>query len=190
MTRCQGHYVLSAASTSRQRAFCRQLRGLRSWVLRTRLRGHATTQEGRAFEEACGCKGGKGCEGGEPGDSREIASVCLLLRHFIHVTDNFCHLFCPFSQVVPWSSPAAPDFLSLLSSHLSPLSSALFSLCSPLSSPSFSLSSCVVGSPRLSPVFCPIVCSLSFPHVPLLSPLFLSPCCPSSLFSPRSPLLA
>ena len=95
-------------------------------MLRTRLPkgrasytwGHATTQEGRAFEEACGCKGGKGCEGGEPGDSREIASVCLLLRHFIHVTDNFCHLFCPFSQVVPWSSPAAPDFLSLLSSSV------------------------------------------------------------------------
>ena len=122
--------------------------------------------------------------------TRAYRAVCLLLRHFIHVTDNFCHLFCPFSQVVPWSSPAAPDFLSLLSSHLSPLCSALFSLCSPLSSPSFSLSSCVVGSPRLSPVFCPIVCSLSFPHVPLLSPLFLPPCCPSSLFSPRSPLLA
>ena len=101
----------------------------------------------------------------EPGDSREIASVCLLLRHFIHVTGNFCHLFCPFSQVVPWSSPAAPDFLSLLSySHLSPLCSALFSLCSPLSCPLFSLSSCPGGSPRLFPVFCLIVCSLSFPQ--------------------------
>ena len=76
--------------------------------------------------------------------------------------------------------------LSLLSSHLSPLCSALFSLAL-LSFPSPRVP---IGSPRLSPVFCPIVCSLSFPHVPLLSPLFLSPCCPSSLFSPRSPLLA
>jgi len=71
-------------------------------------------------------------ENHEPGDSREIASVCLLLRHFIHVTDNFCHLFCPFSQVVPWSSPAAPDFLSSLTCLLSVLLCSLFALLSPL----------------------------------------------------------
>ena len=65
--------------------------------------------------------------------------VCLLLRHFIHVTDNFCHLFCPFSQVVQCSSPAAPDFLSPLSSHLSPLCSILFALLSPRLFSSFPL---------------------------------------------------
>ena len=60
-----------------------------------------------------------------------IASVCLLLRHFfIHVTDNFCHVFCPFSQVVPWSSPAAPDFLSLLSPVSSLFCSVVLSLLS------------------------------------------------------------
>ena len=70
---------------------------------------------------------------------QSIASVCLLLRHFIHVTDNFCHLFCPFSQVVQCSSPAAPDFLSPLSSHLSPLCSILFALLSPRLFSSFPL---------------------------------------------------
>ena len=85
--------------------------------------------------------------------------------------------------------------LSLLSSHLSPLCSALFSLA--LLSPLLSFPSprVPVGSPRLSPVFCLIVCSLSFRESPCPSPLSalpfsLSPCCPSSLFSPRSPLLA
>jgi hypothetical protein len=127
-------------------------------------------------------------------DSREIASVNLLLRHFIHVhvTDNVCHLFCPFSQVVPWSSPAAPDFLSLLSSSV--LFCSVLSLLSSLLSSRFPLlrgeergeRRVPLGPPRLPPVFCLIVCSLSFPHVPLLSPLFLSPCCPSSLPAPRS----
>jgi len=82
--------------------------------------------------------------------------------------------------------------LSLLSSHLSPLCSALFSLA--LLSPLLSFPSprVLLGSPRLSPVFCLIVCSLSFPHVPpLLSLLFLSPSLPvvrllSSLPAPRS----
>ena len=73
----------------------------------------------------CGVERGKVCL------LQSIASVCLLLRHFIHVTDNFCHLFCPFSQVVPW------DFLSALSSDLSPLYPPCsdFSLLSPSSSP-------------------------------------------------------
>ena len=61
---------------------------------------------------------------------QSIASVCLLLRHFIHVTDNFCHLFCPFSQVVPW------DFLSALSSDLSPLYPPCSDFLSALSSSS------------------------------------------------------
>ena len=128
------------ASTSRQRALCRQLRGLRSWVLRTRLRGHATTQEGRAFEEACGCKGAKVAkEENQVTAVRSLLSVfCSVLRHFIHVTDNFCHLFCPFSQVVPWSSPAAPDFLSLLS-HVSSLFCSVLSLLSSLLSSLFPL---------------------------------------------------
>ena len=138
VTRCQAHYVFSVASTSRQRALCCQLRGLRSWVLRTRLRGHATTQEGRAFEEACGCKGAKVAkEENQVTAVRSLLSVfCSVLRHFIHMTDNFCHLFCPFSQVVPWSSPAAPDFLSPLSSHLHlpPLCSVFCSVLSLLSS--------------------------------------------------------
>jgi hypothetical protein len=153
--------------------------------------------------QAAGClgrqeerdRGGEAREAREaPGDSREIASVCLLLRHFIHVhvTDNFCHLFCPFSQVVPWSSPAAPDFLSLLSSSV--LFCSVLSLLSSLLSSRFPLlrgeergeRRVPLGPPRLPPVFCLIVCSLSFPHVPLLSPLFLSPCCPSSLPAPRS----
>ena len=82
--------------------------------------------------------------------------------------------------------------LSLLSSHLSPLCSALFSLA--LLSPLLSFPSprVLLGSPHLSSVFCLIVCSLSFPHVPpLLCLLFLSPSLPvvrllSSLPAPRS----
>jgi len=128
-------------------------------------------------------------ENHEPGDSREIASVCLLLRHFIHVTDNFCHLFCPFSQVVPWSSPAAPDFLSLLS----PVSSLFCSVLSLLSSLLSSLFPLLVS--RWIPSSIPRVLSncllaLLSPCPSPLSALPLSPCCPSSLFSPRSPLLA
>ena len=134
-------------------------------------------------------------ENHEPGDSREIASVCLLLRHFIHVTDNFCHLFCPFSEVVPWSSPAAPDFLSLLS-PVSSLFCSVLSLLSSLLSSRFPLlrgeergeRRVPLGPPRLPPVFCLIVCSLSFPHVPLL--VSALPLSLLSVFSPRSPLPA
>ena len=87
--------------------------------------------------------------------------------------------------------------LSLLSSHLSPLCSVfcsvLFALLSPLLS--FPSPRVLMGPPRLSPVFCPIVCSLSFPHVPLLSLLFLSPSLPvvrllSSLPAPCVTVLA
>ena len=121
------------------------------------------------------------------GDSREIASVCLLLRHFIHVTDNFCHLFCPFSQVVPWSSPAAPDFLSLLSPVSSLFCSVVLSLLSSLLSSLFPL---LVS--RWIPSSIPRV--LSYCLLALLSP------CPSplsalppsllSVFSLLSPLPA
>ena len=128
--------------------------------------------------------------------TRAYRAVCLLLRHFIHVhvTDNFCHLFCPFSQVVPWSSPAAPDFLSLLSSSV--LFCSVLSLLSSLLSSRFPLlrgeergeRRVPLGPPRLPPVFCLIVCSLSFPHVPLL--VSALPLSLLSVFSPRSPLPA
>ena len=98
------------------------------------------------------------------------------------------NLFCPFSQVVPWSSPAAPDFLFLLSSHLPPLCSALFSLCSPLSSPLFSLSSC----PRWIPSSIPRVlsnCLLALLS-PCPSPLSALPLSLLSVFSLLSPLPA
>ena len=94
VTRCQGHYtyVLSAASTSRQRALCCQLRGLRSWVLRTRLPkgrasytwGHATTQEGRSFEEACGCKGAKVAK-----EENQVTAVRSLLSVFCSAISSF-----------------------------------------------------------------------------------------------------
>jgi hypothetical protein len=109
-------------------------------------------------------------ENHEPGDSREIASVCLLLRHFIHVTDNFCHLFCPFSQVVPWSSPAAPDFLS------------------PLSSPLFSLSPCPDRVPSSIPRVLSNCLLALLPPCP--SPLSALPLSLLSVFSLLSPLPA
>ena len=125
--------------------------------------------------------------------AHEIASVCLLLRHFIHGLTTFA----TFSVLSRRSSRGArlcgaglslSSLLSSVSSLFCVLLCSLFALLSPLLS--FPSPRVPVGSPRPSPVFCLIVCSLSFPHVPLLSPLFLSPCCPSSLFSPRSPLLA
>jgi hypothetical protein len=66
--------------------------------------------------------------------TRAYRAVCLLLRHFIHVTDNFCHLFCPFSQVVPWSVELACGAGLSLSSLLSPVSSLFCSVLSLLSS--------------------------------------------------------
>ena len=81
-------------------------------------------------------------------EENQVTAVRSLLSVFCSAisftTDNFCHLSCPFSQVVPWSRLRRRTFslLSPLTCLLSVLCSALFSLCSPLSSPLFSLSPC------------------------------------------------
>ena len=94
----------------------------------------------------------------------------------------------PFLSFLPWSSPAAPDFLSLLSSHLSPLCSALFSLCSPLSSPLFSLSPCPDRVPSSIPRVLSNCLLALLPPCP--SPLSALPLSLLSVFSLLSPLPA
>ena len=118
--------------------------------------------------------------------TRAYRAVCLLLRHFIHVTDNFCHLFCPFSQVVPWSLPAAPDFLSLLS-PVSSLFCSVLSLLSSLLSFLFPLLVC-----HWTPSSIPRVLSYCLLALlsPCPSPLSALPLSLLSVFSLLSPLPA
>ena len=110
---------------------------------------------------------------------QSIASVCLLLRHFIHVTDNFCHLSVLFRRQSRGARSCGAGLS--LSSLLSPVSSLFYSLCSHLSSPLLSLPSPRVplGSPRLSPVYCLMFALLS----PCPSPLSALPLSLFSVFS-------